>query len=187
MYNKIIFIFNFIIVAFLSLNCYAQIDKKSTTQQENSELQGNFHDWLIFKTDRGDQEICYLLSIPISSQKTIHFRDNAYFIITHDAKQNNEISTSPGFYLKENSNTEISFGSQKFYLFSYKNLAWANNSNEDIDIIKAMKENDQMFITSISNNKELVIDRYSLIGFNQAYNKMRRICNDIKDTTKSYL
>src|SRR6056300_639771 len=167
------FFCNFLLMTSLSLSVSAKDYEDFFDITQNSELIAQFHDWFLFKHGRGDQEICYLLSTPISSQRTTRFREESYFIITLNADLMDEVSTSLGFYFKENSNVELSFGSKKFYLFPYRNLAWANNKNEDIDIVKAMKNKDRMFVTGVSKNGELVIDIYSLVGYNQAYRKMR--------------
>lgn len=139
----------------------------------NNESQ--FQDWSFHKTIRAGKEICYILSIPIASPKNI-IRSKSFFIITNNNDDADEISTSSGYFYKENSNVELSFGSEKFYLFPYKNFAWANDKNQDIDIIKEMQKQDQMYITAISSNEKMTIDHYSLIGFTQAYNQMKKSC-----------
>jgi len=168
-------------LVFFATNAYGKSYAEYSLQYKESELIEEFHDWILLKNNRGDQEICYLLSTPISAQKTTYFRDKSFFIVTHSAQNVNEISTSSGFYYKENSNVEISFGSKKFYLFPYRNLAWANNGNSDIDIIKEMKKKDQFFVIGVSKDQELVIDIYSLVGFNQAYSKMNEECKNISN------
>lgn len=134
-----------------------------------------FQDWAFFKKTSSNKETCYIMSIPILSPKDI-VRSKSFFIITNNNNDVDEISTSSGYFYKENSNVELSFGSEKFYLFPYKNFAWANDKNQDIDIIKEMQKQDQMYITAISKEDKITIDHYSLIGFTQAYRAMKQNC-----------
>jgi hypothetical protein len=141
------------------------------------ELQASFQDWNVFKTMRGDKEICYMASIPIKQSGNYHKRGQAYFLVTNIINDADEISTSSGFLYKKMSDVELSFGSKKFYLFPYLSLAWANDKNDDIDIIKQMQKSDEIIVTGISRDHKIANDSYSLIGFSQAYNKMKEICH----------
>ena len=133
-------------------------------------------DWSLFKIEQGGQEICYVVSIPIEYSKFHKKRGKSFFMVTKTTNDADEISTSSGFFYKDNSNLELSFGSKRFYLFPHKNYAWAMDKNEDIAIIKEMQKQDDFIITAIDQNNKIVSDRYSLIGFNQAYQKMRKEC-----------
>ena len=44
-----------------------------------------------------------------------------------------------------------------------------------------MKKKDQFFVIGVSKDQELVIDIYSLVGFNQAYSKMNEECKNISN------
>lgn len=140
------------------------------------EIQGNFHDWNFVKTDRGDKEICYLVSIPISRNDSLYRRGESFFLVTNIPNDADEVSVSSGFYLDEKSDTEISFGSKKFYLFPYKTLSWAGDKNDDIDIIKEMQKHDEFTIIASSQDGRITNDIYSLIGFNFAYKQMKQNC-----------
>ena len=166
---------NFILLTLISIVFSSQSNAFEVKSSQNRELKNKFQDWYFFKTNNGDQEICYLLSTPISTQRDA-LRSKAFFVVTNNKDDADEISTSSGFIYKQNSNVELSFGSNRFYLFPYRNFAWANDKNEDIDIIKEMQKKDVMSITAISKNDKIVIDNYSLIGFFQAYRNMKQNC-----------
>ena len=140
------------------------------------ELQEKFHDWNVFKAKRGDKTICYSASTPIKNNGNYDKRGEPFFLVTDIEDDADEISASSGFFYNKTSNVEISFGSKKFYLFPYKNMAWANDKNDDIDIIKEMQKSSDMIVTGIANDGKIAIDTYSLIGFKESYEKMKKSC-----------
>lgn len=147
-----------------------------STSAYAEELQEKFQDWSLFKTNRGDQIICYLASSPIKSDSSFQNRGEPFFLVTNIQNDADEISTASGFVFKGDSDVELSFASKKFYLFPYRVLAWAHNRPSDIDIIKEMQKNADMIVTSIASNGKIAVDTYSLIGFPQSYKKLKNLC-----------
>lgn len=143
------------------------------------ELQAKFQDWNVFKNNRGDITMCYMASIPIKREGNYDKRGEPFFLVTNIENDADEVSSSSGFFYNKKSNVEISFGSKKFYLFPHKTLAWANDKNEDIDIIKEMQKHEDLIISGVANDGKTASDTYSLIGFVQAYAKMKQICKDL--------
>ena len=154
----------FTILFLLSSNSFAQ------------ELQVKFQDWSVFKTKRGDKELCYMVSTPIKEIGNYRKRGESYFLVTNILNDADEVSISSGFFYKNKSDIELSFGSKKFYLFPYLMLAWAHDKNDDIDIIKQMQKSEEIIVTAVSKDGKAASDTYSLIGFVQAYAKMKDIC-----------
>lgn len=144
------------------------------------ELQTKFQDWSFFKTTRGNQTVCYIASLPIRSDGNYDKRGEPFFLVTNIKNDADEVSLTSGFVYSEKSNIEIAFSSKKFYLFPYKAMAWANNKAEDIDIIKELQKHDDFVVTGIANDGKISTDIYSLVGFVKAYEKMRRVCKDVK-------
>lgn len=136
----------------------------------------NFKDWNLYKTKVGNADVCYVLSIPIENTESIIDRGESYYVVTRIADDADEITASSGFMYRKNSDAEISFGSRKFYLFTFRAIAWAYNKNDDIEIIKEMQKSDDFIITSYTRSGKIIGDRYSLIGFNKAYVKLKEIC-----------
>lgn len=141
-----------------------------------SDVQEKFWDWTLFKSNRGDQTICYLAATPVKSSTSFHNRGEAFFLVTNIENDADEISVASGFIFKDNMNVELSFGSKKFYLFPYKILAWANDKKSDIEIIKEMQKNADIVVTSMAKNGKMSVDTYSLIGFSQSYKKLKKLC-----------
>ncbi|MBM5781974.1 MAG: hypothetical protein FJ368_00955 [Pelagibacterales bacterium] len=164
-----IFFTIFLSIFFLVNDCYSK------------DLQEKFQDWSVFKTKKKDKTICYIASIPIKKEGNYTKRGDAYFLVNNIINDADEITVSSGFFYQEESNVEISFGSKKFYLFPHLTLAWANDKNDDIDIIKQMQKSEEMIVSGIAKNGKVVNDTYSLIGFVPAYSKMKEICSEIKE------
>lgn len=142
----------------------------------NTHLEAKFKDWNVFKSNRGDRLVCYVMSIPIRQEGNFLYRGEPYLMVTNLVNDSDEVSVSSGYIYKQTSDVEISFGSKKFYLFPYMALAWANNNNDDIDIIKEMQKNEEIIITGKTRDDKISNDTYSLIGFAQAYAKLKEIC-----------
>lgn len=158
------FLAKFLLLSFFALPSHAQ------------ELQEKFWDWSLFKTNRGDQTVCYLASTPIKTTDSFFKRGESFFLVTNIKNDADEISVASGFTYKNNSDVELSFASKKFYLFPFKVLAWSNNKTADIEIIKEMQKNADMVVTSVAANGKIATDTYSLIGFAQSYKKLKESC-----------
>jgi hypothetical protein len=149
------------------------------SQAYSQELQARFQDWSVFKTERGDKVVCYIASTPIKSEGNFDKRGEPFFLVTNIDNDADEISTSSGFIYNKTSNVELTFGIKKYYLFPYKTVAWANDKNDDADIIKEMQGNAELIVTGIARDGKIAIDTYSLIGFVHSYKKLKEICQNI--------
>ena len=74
---------------------------------------------------------------------------------------------------------ELTFGIKKYYLFPYKTVSWANDKNDDADIIKEMQNNAEMIVNGVARDGKIAVDTYSLIGFVNSYKKLKEICQNI--------
>lgn len=146
----------------------------------SQELQKKFTDWNVFKTERGDKIVCYAASTPIKRDGNYDKRGEPFFLVTNIENDADEVSTSSGFIYNKKSDVEVSFGSKKFYLFPYKTMAWANDKNDDIDVIKEMQKHEDMVVTGVARDGKIATDTYSLLGFAEAYEKMKQICADLR-------
>ncbi len=142
------------------------------------ELKAKFQDWSVFMAERTGQAVCYMASTPIKREGNYDKRGEPYFLVTNIPNDANEVSVSSGFLYKKKSDVEVSFGSKKYYLFPYLSVAWANDKNDDIDIIKEMQRAEEFVITGVTADGKVANDTYSLIGFAQGYAKMQEICFD---------
>lgn len=165
----------FLKLALIFINCTLLTFSKAYSQ----ELQARFQDWSVFKTERGDKVVCYIASTPIKSEGNFDKRGEPFFLVTNIENDADEISSSSGFIYNKNSNVELTFGIKKYYLFPYKTVAWANDKNDDADIIKEMQNNAEMIVNGVARDGKIAVDTYSLIGFVNSYKKLKEICQNI--------
>lgn len=144
------------------------------------ELQERFHDWSLFKAKRGakgkEKDVCYVISAPIERKGYEDRRGESFFMVTNIENDADEISVASGFFYDSKSDVELSFYAKKFYLFPHKVVAWADDVNDDLEIIKQMQKEEEMNVSSVSLEGLTASDTYSLIGFSPAYRKMKKIC-----------
>ena len=141
-----------------------------------SDLQAKFQDWSVFMTNRGDKILCYTMSLPIKLSSGEG--RNSFLMVTNVENDADEISLSSGVIYQKDSDVEMSFGDSKFNLLPVKARAWTYNKNDDIEIIKQMQNSSDVVISAISEIHKNISETYSLIGFSQAYKKMKEICKD---------
>ena len=165
----------FLKLALIFINCTLLTFSKAYSQ----ELQARFQDWRVFKTERGDKVVCYIASTPIKSEGNFDKRGEPFFLVTNIENDADEISASSGFIYNKNSNVELTFGIKKYYLFPYKTVSWANDKNDDADIIKEMQNNAEMIVNGVARDGKIAVDTYSLIGFVNSYKKLKEICQNI--------
>ena len=165
----------FLKLALIFINCTLLTFSKAYSQ----ELQARFQDWSVFKTERGDKVVCYIASPPIKSEGNFDKRGEPFFLVTNIENDADEISASSGFIYNKNSNVELTFGIKKYYLFPYKTVSWANDKNDDADIIKEMQNNAEMIVNGVARDGKIAVDTYSLIGFVNSYKKLKEICQNI--------
>jgi hypothetical protein len=160
--KKIIFSLTFLLL--LCSNLFAQ------------EFHKKFADWGFFTADFGNKKICYIISLPVKKDGNYNKRGEPYFLVINSADNIDEVMISSGYIYKEGSEVELSFGLKKINGFSYKNLAWAYNKSEDINIIKEMRRNLNFSVLGVNKNNRYSQDTYSLIGFNHAFQRMKESC-----------
>jgi hypothetical protein len=156
---------------------YSQTLNIESRDDLEGKFRGKFADWSLFVTDSGRKKICYLTSLPVKKSGNYYRRGEPYFLVINSADNIDELTITSGFIYKEGSEVDISFGLKKFNIFTYQNLAWANNKADDIDIIKEMRRNFDVVVMGINQKNQTSSDTYSLIGFNQAYGKMKEVCD----------
>ena len=134
-------------------------------------------DWTLFKTVIDKKDVCYIASLPIIKDGNYKKRGEPYFLVSRTKGSDfDEVSLSSGFLFDPEKDIEVSILKRKFPLFSVEEKAWTYDRNDDVEIVKQMKLGAKMYVVGYSKAGTMANDTYSLIGFNEAYNKMIELC-----------
>ncbi len=144
--------------------------------QDKGEFHGQYVEWSLFSNKQGSKIICYMTAIPFKKSGNAYNRGESYIIVTKTKEKLPEISIAAGYYYKKNSQVELSFGLKKFSMLTYKDQSWTYSIDDDIEIIKAMRNSDDVVISTISAQNKTSTDSYSLTGFDRAYQELQKIC-----------
>ncbi len=167
--NNILFILIFLLFdLFYSFNSYG------------GEPVALFGDWVLFKTTNNHKKLlCYMVSIPQQRYDNFNKRGQSFFniIVEKGEEIKPEIYLSFGQILnKKVVRAELDIAKRKFPIFIYEDKAWAYNLNDDMEIIKELKNSTLFSVTVEYINDKRLIDIYSLSGFDEAYEELLKIC-----------
>jgi hypothetical protein len=141
---------------------------------------GNFRDWFLYAYDEDGGKTCYIASKPTEEAGNWNRRGPAAVLVSRlpIAEANEQVSVQPGYAFKTNSTVELKIGDDEWRLFTQGEHAWANTSDEDQAIIRAMQAGSDMTVRGTSRLDTYSLDTYSLLGFTAALNAMRDACPD---------
>lgn len=141
--------------------------------QEFVSSHGNWH---VFTIQKGGDKVCYIASEPTKSTGNFSNRGTPYLLITSRNATTDEVSTSSGFGYKVDSKVKVEVDNNKFDLFTKDDVAWAYDSEQDAQIVTAMKKGSRITVRGTSPKNTFSLDTYSLSGVTAAYNKMKASC-----------
>lgn len=134
-------------------------------------------DWTVYTVKMQGKKTCYIASFPKSSSGNFDKRDDPYLMVTYLGGDLAEVSTSSGYKYKEGSRVNVEIGTRKFTMFTAGELAWPNDAGADKDFIAAMKKQNFVKIKGASIMGTYSIDKYSLTGFDAAFERMKGLCS----------
>ena len=147
------------------------------TNLQAKNLEQIFEDWHVLTTLQEEQKICYIVSVPKEESGNFESRAEAYLLVSKFKDREAEVSISSGFPYKIGGEVEFKINDKSFNLRKIEdNLAWAESSKLDQDIITALKAGNSLNAKGTSAEGQYAIDTYSLMGFTNAYNKMMELC-----------
>lgn len=135
-----------------------------------------FKNWTVYTVDMQGKKTCYIASFPRSKSGNYKKRDDPYFMVTYIGNDVAEVSTSSGYKYASGSKVDVNIDNTKFNMFTAGELAWADNRQADKSFITAMKKGNYLTAKGTSTLGTYSIDKYSLSGFTDAYERMTRIC-----------
>lgn len=141
------------------------------------ELDKKFNNWTVYTTSLQGKKTCYIASFPTKKKGNYRHRDEPYLLVTRMGNNVYEVSTSSGYPFKNGSNVNVDIDRAKYTLFTKGELAWANSSKQDIEMVRKMKKGSRLKSRGTSQIGTYSIDTYSLKGFTAAFNRMNKLCN----------
>ncbi len=147
-------------------------------QSSESKEIGKYNDWIAYAEGEGKNLACLAVSKPKKSEGNYKRRGEIFAVITHLPGQNkwNEFSIISGYNFKADSNPEVTIGDAKFQLFTSGSRAWSFSPPDDEKIIKFLKSSMKMKVVGTSARGTITTDKYSLLGFSKAYQKINQAC-----------
>jgi invasion protein IalB len=139
---------------------------------------GTFGDWTAYASQQGRSKVCYILSKPKDRQPKTLTRDPGFLFITArpDERVRNEVSFVLGFPARETTPGEAAIGQATFALAPKGKNAWIANAAEENTFIETARRGQAITVKVTSGRGNLSTDRYSLAGFAQAMERLRREC-----------
>ena len=138
-----------------------------------------FGDWTVFRTvSKKNKLLCYAVSIPQKRYDNFNKRGQSFFsIIQERGKAEPEIYLSYGQIWKRGVKyAELDIVKRKFPLYTYEDKAWAYNLYDDENIIKELSKSAIFSLSVDFNGDKKLIDIYSLNGFNESLEEIKRLC-----------
>jgi len=123
-----------------------------------------------YQSDGG--KLCYALSVPLpESQKPTNLdHGKVYFFVSQKPEQKTSLEPQfiAGYELREASKVTLTIGDKTFSMFSRGKSAWLENSEEETQLINAMRGGAQMQVSATSGRGNETSYVFSLRGITAA-------------------
>lgn len=135
-----------------------------------------FGDWELFTAPHdGGQKVCYIAT-PAKVPALVDGRGEPFVMVSRYPGQAEEVSISHGLMYKDRSEVSISIDGRMYRLFTKDDRAWFNTSKQDGPVIQEMIKGKSLSTKAVSENGDIVEDKFSLIGFTKARQAMLSAC-----------
>ena len=135
-------------------------------------------DWAVYTFTESGNKVCYMASQPKKAEGNYTRRGDIFAFVTHRPGENstNVFSYITGYTYKQGAPVRLQIGSNRFELFSQKDMAWARNGETDQKISDAVRRGSTMVVTGTSSRGIDTKDTFSLRGSSAAHDAMSRAC-----------
>ena len=122
-----------------------------------------------------DTDYCYIGSLPTFLDIPEGKKRGKSYILIYRINKDPEaiIQINSGYPYKEKEPVNVKIDKKNYEFYSEDDSAWTNNDKE---IIYAMKKGVDLSVTGISKRGTKTTDTYTLNGFTAAYNKLSKDC-----------
>ena len=122
-----------------------------------------------------DKDYCYIGSLPTFLDIPEGKKRGESYILVYRINKNPEaiVQINSGYPYKENEPVIVKIDSKIYEFYSEDDSAW---TNDDKELIYAMKKGIELIITGISKRGTKTTDTYTLNGFTAAHNRLSKDC-----------
>ena len=122
-----------------------------------------------------DKDYCYIGSLPTFLDIPKGKKRGDSYILVYRINKNPDaiIQINSGYPYKEKEPVNVKIDKKNYEFYSEDDSAWTNNDKE---IIYAMKKGVDLSVTGISKRGTKTTDTYTLNGFTAAYNQLSKDC-----------
>ncbi|GLQ39538.1 hypothetical protein GCM10007908_31580 [Rhizobium albus] len=150
----------------------------ATAYAQSPTRMNQFNAWGAYSYDSGNGKVCYILSVPTSSEPSSVNHGENFFLVSQRPGQN--VSYEPqammGYPLQDASKVNVTVDGRAFTLFSRGNSAWVENAAEEPALVTAMRGGSSMTVQAVSGRGTNTSYSYSLSGVTAALNEIQN-CN----------
>ncbi|MBM3517934.1 MAG: hypothetical protein FJX56_08690 [Alphaproteobacteria bacterium] len=163
---------------FIALVLASVIGAAAVHAEETPKLIGTYGDWQAYTYNEAGTPICYAASAPKDTKPTNVRRGDIYVLVTYRPAQRivDEVSVYAGYPYATDSKAKATIGNNTFILFTEEETAWATDIAQDKAVAAAMVKGLTMVVRGTSRRGTTTTDTYSLAGFSQAREAVRKAC-----------
>lgn len=133
-----------------------------------------FNAWGAYSYDASNGKVCYILSVPTSSEPSNVNHGDIFFLVSQRPGQN--VSYEPqammGYELQDASKVRVTVDGREFVLFTRDNSAWVENAAEEPALVAAMRAGSSMTVNATSGRGTNTSYSYSLSGVTAALDEI---------------
>lgn len=139
---------------------------------------GVFTNWEARVSTVGKSKVCFMSGLPKKSEGKYTRRGETSVIITHwpDKKRFDEVSVVAGYTYQDDSKVDVVIDGKLYDMYTEDDRAWRYSSQEDLQLVLAMRKGKIMVVRGISSRGTKTVDTYSLDGFTAAHKAINRAC-----------
>ena len=135
-----------------------------------------FDDWGVYSYSREGRTVCYLLTVPKTTQPPGVDHGRNFFVIGKAPGKLTayEPQAIMGYDLKPGSRGRIEIGDRAFAMFTKGKSAWVLEETKESDVIEAMRSGSDMTVGVVSKRGTQTSYTYSLSGVSAALKQVSK-------------
>jgi len=164
MFEKIFVVTSAIVISMVG-GAYAQSPTKLN----------QFDAWAAYSYKSGANTVCYVLSVPLTSEPaTVKHGDNFFLVSRRPGQASFEPQFMAGYPLKPNSKVTVTVDGKDFEFFTKDSSAWLESNNAETQIVAAMRAGSNLTVKAVSARGTNTSYTYSLKGITAALNAAQK-------------